>query len=91
MFILMDKNYTKFVRKIYSSCDNNIGKKVLFPFFMNCWPEELTLEKKDLAIHTSKIVSRLISNKILKEVPKEKDFYNVYGMYEILKHEKLIQ
>ncbi len=84
----MDKNYTKFLEEIYSSCDNNIGKKVLFPFFMNCWPEDLILERKDLARHTSKLVNKLILNGVLKEV--KKDFDNVYGMYEILEHKKLI-
>lgn len=85
----MNEDYIKFVRKIYSFCDDNIGEKVLFPFFMNCWSEiDCTIEKKDLAVHTSKIVSKLISENILKEVPK--NFYNAHGMYEVLKHEKLI-
>ena len=85
----MDQNYIKFVREIYSFCDENIGEKILFPFFMNLWPEiDCTIEKKDLAFHTSKIVSRLISKRILKEIPKS--FDNAHGMYEILKHEKFI-
>ena len=80
----MNKNYIKFVREIYSYCDENIGERILFPFFMNCWPEsDYTIQKRDLASLTSKIVNRLISEKVLKEV--KKNFDNVYGMYEILR------
>ena len=85
----MDKNYIEFARKIYSYCDNHVGERILFPFFMNCWPEEMTIEKKDLARYTSKIVNRLILKNILKEIPK--DFDNLYGMYKVLEHEKLIK
>ena len=81
----MNKNYIKFVRGIYSYCDENVGEKVLFPFFMNYWPEiDCKIQKKDLAFLTSKIANRLVSRKVLKEV--EKDFENVYGMYKILRH-----
>lgn len=82
----MDKDYIKFVRGVYSYCDNHIGEEVLFPLFINCWPEEIIIKKKDLVIYTSKIVSKLISEDVLKEVPK--GFDNVYGLYKILEHER---
>lgn len=86
MFILMNKNYIQFVRRIYSYCENHVGGEVLFPFFTNCWPEiDCTIEKKDLVSYTSEIVSRLTLKGVLKEIPKE--FENFYGMYEILEHE----
>ncbi len=84
----MNKNYIKFVKNIYSYCDENIGEKILFPFFMYFWPEiDCTVEKRDLAFYTSKIVSRLILKGALKEISKS--FDNVYGMYEILENEPL--
>jgi len=86
----MNKSYIKFVREIYSYCDNHIGKEVLFPFFMHCWPEiDCEIEKRDLAFHTSKIVGRLVLKGVLKEIPKS--FDNVYGMYAVLEHKKLIK
>ncbi len=83
----MNKDYVKFfAKKIYDYCDKHVGEKVLFPVFMNFWREdEYTIKKKDLACLTSKIIRELVSEKILKEIPK--DFESVYGMYEILEHE----
>ena len=86
----MNKSYIKFVREIYSYCDNHIGEEVLFPFFVNCLSEiECVIEKRDLVSYTSEIASKLILKNVLKEVPKK--FENFYGMYKVLPHERLIK
>jgi len=80
----------QFEKKGYSYCDENVGDKSLFPFFMDFWPhEDYLIRKRNLAVITSKIVENLINKKVLKEIPVE--FGNGYGFYEVLKHRRLIQ
>ena len=83
----MEERYDLFVERIHGYCREHTGEKVLFPLFMNLWPElEISIEKKELAVYTSKAVNKLVSEKMLKEVPKERGFDNVYGLYEILRY-----
>jgi hypothetical protein len=79
-----------FEKKILSYCDENVGDKSLFLFYMNFWPEEsYHLEKRKLAKISSKLVEKLINKKVLKEIPVK--FESGYGFYEVLKHRRLIQ
>jgi hypothetical protein len=90
----MRKGYTHFVREIYTYCDKHINEKALFPVFVNFWDENGEAEhtsKKDLAILTSKIISRLLEKKVLIEIPKYERFHVPYGLYKILPHEDLMR
>ncbi len=80
----------QFRKEIYKYCDDNVGEKILFTGFTNLYIQlEHEITPKNLASLTSEIIHELIGRKILIEVPKE--FESVYGMYEILPHEKLIK
>jgi len=88
----MEKNYVHFVKQIYTYCDNYQGEKVLFPAFTNLWNEEdWNINKKDLAVLTSRIISRLLNTGILMSTPKENRFETPYGLYEILPHVNLMK
>jgi len=90
----MRKGYVHFVRGIYTYCDKHVGEKALFPVFANFWDENGEVEhvsRRDLAILTSKIISRLLDKNILMEIPKDDRSQNSYGLYEILSHETLVR
>ncbi|MCH8945669.1 MAG: hypothetical protein IIA85_01985 [Nanoarchaeota archaeon] len=81
-------------KDIYKYCNDNIGKKVLFPGFTILWQtwkrdsdKRYDIAPKDLAILTSNIIQELSKEGILREVkkPEELDF-TPYGFYEILPH-----
>ena len=83
-------NYTGFVKEIYSYCDLNQCREVLFPVFMNLMQEnDNNITRNDLAVLTSKIVHKLIEKNVLRDVPNE--FENVYGTYRILEHKNLVR
>jgi hypothetical protein len=94
----MEKSdYESFITNLYSYCDNHVGERVLLPAFVNLWngeffngdeKEEITKQKK--YVNTCRLVNKLVSDKILKEVPKQKGFESIYPRYQILKHEDLI-
>jgi len=101
----MQKNYynyskeiNKFKEEIYFFCDVHIGYYILFPAFMNLWPEvknnskKKEITKKDLAIISSKILNELIEKNIIEICDKKrpKDASNVYAFYRILQHNPLI-
>ena len=80
----------EFKKCMYKYCDNNIGEKLLFPAFTNLYSQlKHEIAPKNLGVLTSEIVNDLIKRKVLIEVPKE--FENLYGMYEILFHKRLIK
>ncbi len=88
------KEHYSFVRNIYNYCDENIGEKILFPVFVNLWPENYcSISKKDLTEITSKLIKKLMNReeKILKDISNKKNFENVYGLYEILPHKELVR
>jgi len=78
-------DYVFFEKEICDYCNMNVGRGILFTAFMNVWPERLPVKRKDLAVYTSRIVSNLIVNEVLKEVDKNDCQENVYGYYEVLK------
>jgi hypothetical protein len=87
-----EKTFKEFEKKIYTYCDNNIGNKVLFSGFEWLYTEPEKVIPRDLVNLTGIIVRDLVEKNILKEVPKEKaEHESVYGLYEILPHEKLIK
>jgi len=96
----MRKDYIHFVREIYSYCDENIGEKVLFPAFMNLWDENgeaSYISRKDLAVLTSKIISRLLNKdkkkkreKILRVIHSNYKLHDAYGFYKIRSHKNLM-
>jgi len=75
-------------KRIYEYCDNNINEKVYFLAFNNLWvlPEQIT--PQNLATLTSGIVSDLVKQKIIIEIPKKLETF--HPMYKVLPHEKLI-
>lgn len=80
----------QFKKEIYKYCDKNVGGSCLFLGFTHLWfSKKEKITPKDLAFLTSKIINDLIGKKVLVEIPKK--FENVYGMYKILPHEKLIK
>jgi hypothetical protein len=91
MLYLMDNKYSEFEREIYSYCDANSGKKILFPAFMNLWNGENYICKKDLAVLTSKIISDLEGVRVLVEVRKPKRLESPYGYYRVKPHKELIK
>jgi len=87
----MEKSYIHFVREIYTYCDNNIEDKALFPAFVGLWDDNEHKSKKDLAVMTSKIISRLLWKKIIIETAQKSGAENGYGLYRILPHENLVE
>jgi hypothetical protein len=93
------KKIEKFKEAIYFYCDYNIGSNVLFPAFVNLWPENsgqnVSLSKKDLAIITSSILygleKREDNDGFLFEIPKDEESHNPYALYKILPHENLMK
>lgn len=86
----MHKLKEQFRKCICKYCDNNIGEKLLFPAFTNLYSQlKHEIAPKNLGVLTSEIVNDLIKRKVLIEVPKE--FENLYGMYRILPHKRLIK
>jgi hypothetical protein len=89
------KKIEKFKEEIYFYCDYNVSSNVLFPAFVNLWPENsgqnVSLSKKDLAIITSKILWELVNKGILIEMPKDDKSHNPYGLYKILPHENMMK
>jgi hypothetical protein len=89
------KKIEKFKEEIYFYCDYNINSEVLFPAFVNLWPEnsgqERSLCGKDLAIITSSILQELVAKEVLTVIPKNADFQNPYALYKIEKHENLMK
>jgi hypothetical protein len=77
----------KFRKNIYEYCQENVGEEILFTGFEYLWPRQNSdMSPRDLAKLTSQILSGLIKEKIIIEVPKKVE--SVYGMYKILPHEK---
>lgn len=90
----MRKSYVHFVREIYTYCDNNVKERVLFPAFMNLWDEngyDNYITKRDLAVLTSTIISRLLKKGILRVVHSSTSPKDAYGLYKILPHENLMK
>jgi|WetSurMetagenome_2_1015567.scaffolds.fasta_scaffold1080068_1 hypothetical protein len=61
-------NYKHFEKNIHTYCDSNIGQEILFPAFVNLWDTDVHIDKKYLAIMTSKIISNLLERRILIRV-----------------------
>jgi len=79
---------------IYEYCDNNVGKKVLFPGFRHLYISSKNDSSQDIIPQeitnlTSKILNELTERKILKEVKIPKGFSTPYAMYKISRHKKL--
>ena len=87
----MQKRKGRFPNFIYEYCDLNVGDKVLFPFFMNFYPESGKRNKKSLARYTSKIVNELVWEGVLGDISNQKKSSNPYGYYVVLKHENLLE
>jgi hypothetical protein len=95
----MLKNYAKYSKKIdkfreeiYFYCDYNVGSDVLFPAFVNLWPEnndkKKAMTKRDLVLITSNILHELVDRDVLKTMHKEDS--TVYSCYNVLPHEFLL-
>jgi hypothetical protein len=91
MSYLMDNKYLEFEKEIYSYCDGNSGKKILFPAFMNLWNENNKILRRDLAVLTSKIVLDLEKIGVLEEIRKPKKLESPYGYYKVKPHKELVK
>ena len=78
----------RFKKRIYEYCENNPGRDILFPGFTNLWISSKQITSKNLTMLTSVIVSDLIKQKIIIQIPN--NYENFYPMYRILPNEKLI-
>lgn len=89
------KKIEKFKEEIYFYCDYNINSEVLFPAFVNLWPENIgqnrSLSGKDLAIIASDILRRLVDKGVLIVIPKGEGFHNPYTLYKVQEHDSLME
>lgn len=94
-YTVYSKKIEKFKEEIYFYCDYNQELEVLFPAFVNLWPENTgekrCLSGKDLAIITSDILQELVNRRILVVIAKKEEFQNPYTLYKIDKHENLMK
>ncbi|MGY4884519.1 MAG: hypothetical protein ACP5NZ_02985 [Nanobdellota archaeon] len=89
------KTIEKFKKEIYFYCDYNINSEVLFPAFVNLWPENVgqnrCLSGKDLAIVTSDILQELVDKGVLIVISKDERSHNPYALYKIQEHKNLMK
>ena len=84
-----EKLIKKFEENIYRYCDDNVKEKILFTGFTWMFPEYEKIAPAELANITSIFVYDLVKKKILKNITK--NFESLYGLYEILPHERLVK
>lgn len=89
----MEEIKKEFQNNIYKYCDENVGKKILFPAFRHLYPifrdDSSFLAPKEITTLTNEILNELNAKEILKEVNTPDGFVTGYPMYEILEHNKL--